>query len=73
MFSKTTQPTFKHFLPNYSSCDVKSVVCGVVKNPCHLKVMAFSNNCLLLTFSWERGFSMGSGVTECARAIDATQ
>ena len=64
MFSKTTQPTFKNFPSNYSPYDVKSVICGVVKNPCHSNVMAFSNKRLLLLFSWEREFSMGSGVTE---------
>ena len=46
---------------------------GVEKNPCRSKVMAFSNKCLLFLFSWERGFSMGSSVTECTWAINATQ
>ena len=46
---------------------------GVVKNSCRLKVITFSNKCLLLLVSWERGFSMGSGVTECTSAIGATQ
>ena len=46
---------------------------GVVENPCHSKVMAFSNKCVLLLFSWERGFSMGSSVTECTWAINTTQ
>ena len=46
---------------------------GVVKNPCHSKVMAFSNKCLLFLFLWERGFLMGSSVTEYTWAINATQ
>ena len=69
MFSKTTQPIFKNFPSNYSPYDVKSVICGVEKNPCRSKVMAFSNKCLLLSFSWERGFLMGSGVTECTEPL----
>ena len=28
---------------------------------------------LIVFFSWERGFSMGSNVTECTWAINATQ
>ena len=32
--------------------------------------MAFSNKRLLFLFSWERGFSMGSSVTECTWAIN---
>ena len=69
MFSKTTQPTFKNFSSNYSPYDVKSVMCEGSENPCRSKVMAFSNKCLLLSFSQERGFSMGSGVTECTEPL----
>ena len=47
MFSKITQPTLKNFPSNYSPYDAKSVICGVVKNPCLSKVMAFSNKRLL--------------------------
>ena len=64
MFSKITQPTLKNFQSNYSPYVAKSVICGVVKNPCRSKVMVFSNKRLLFLFSWERGFSMGSSVTE---------
>ena len=65
MFSKTTQPTLKNFPSNYLWYDAKSVVCGGSEK-------YFSNKCLLLLFSWERGFLMGSSVTECTWAIDAT-
>ena len=46
---------------------------GVVKNSCCSKVMAFSNKWLLFLFLWERGFLMGSSVTECTWAINTTQ
>ena len=36
----------------------------VLNNPQLSKVMTFSNKCLLLSFSWERVFSMGICVTE---------
>ena len=32
----------------------------IVKIPSRSRVMAFSNNCPLFSFSWERGFSIGS-------------
>ena len=64
MFSKTRQPTLKIFPSNYLLYNVKSNnMCGIVKRPCSSKVIAFSNQ-YLLSFSWERGFLMGSGVTE---------
>ena len=34
----------------------------IVKTP-HSRVMAFSNNCLLFLFSWERGFLIGNSGT----------
>ena len=37
---------------------------AIVKIPFHSKVMGFSNNSLLLVFSWERGFSTGNSGTE---------
>ena len=46
---------------------------GIGKNTCRSKVMAFSNKRLLILFSWGRGFSMASGVTECTWAINVTQ
>ena len=42
----------------------------ISENPSHSKVIAFSNKCLMLSFSWERGFSIGSGVTKFTGAID---
>ena len=36
---------------------------GIVKIPSCSKIMAFSNNCLLFLFSWERGFLIDSGST----------
>ena len=66
MFSEITQPILNNFQSNYSPYDAN--VCnmwGVVKNPGCSKVMAFSNKYLLFLFSWERGFLMGSNVTEC--------
>ena len=35
----------------------------MVKIPSCSRVMAFSNNCPLFLFSWERGFLIGSGST----------
>ena len=72
MFSKLTQPKLKNFSLNYSPYDAKSVICGGSKNPCRSKVMAFSNKRVLFLFSWEREFSMGSSVTECPWATNAT-
>ena len=65
MFSKTTQAALK--TGHQITCHMMQslLYVEVVKNPCRLKVMPFSNKCLLLWFSWERRFLMGNGVTEC--------
>ena len=47
----------KNYPSNSLPCNTKSVICGDGKNPCHSRIMAFSNKRLLLLFSWERGFS----------------
>ena len=69
MFSTITQPTLKHFPSNYSPYDLKSVICGgsgkSLSWPFLINTYCF--------FSWERGFSMGSSVTECMWAINAIQ
>ena len=73
MFSRTIQPTVKSFcqITCYTMWSLQYV--GVVKKPCRSKFMAFSNKPLLLSFSWERGFLMGSSVTEWTWTINGTQ
>ena len=71
MFSKIIQPTLRNFPSNYLSYDAKYLICeGSEKS---LKLWPFLINAYLLLFSWEKGFSNGSGVTECTCAINATQ
>ena len=65
IFSKITQPTLKNLPSNYSPYDAKSVICGSSEKSLLLESYGLSNKCLLFLFSWERGFSMGSSVTEC--------
>ena len=36
---------------------------AIVKIPFHSRAMAFSNNCLLFLFPWERGFAIGNSGT----------
>ena len=73
MISKTMQPTLINKPSNNSPYDAKFTKCGDSENSFSFESYAFSNNCLLFLFSWERGFLIGnSGIPYAWGPINAT-
>ena len=73
MISKTTQPTLINWPSNNLPYNAKFTKCGDSESSFSFKSYAFSNNCLLFLFSWERGFLIDScGILRVWGPINAT-